>query len=78
MNKIYVGKEIVSDSDKVSINDRQITFLDDDLYEIEYTSDGKYNLTFNLKSNATILEYSFDKKITNYYGEIRYLLLQIN
>ena len=65
MNKIYVGKEIVSDSDKVSINNKQITFLDDDLYEIEYTSDGKYNLTFNLKSNATILEYSFDKKITN-------------
>ena len=65
MNKIYIGKEIVSDSDKVSINDKQITFLSDDLYEIEYTSDGKYNLTFNLKSDATILEYSFDKKIKN-------------
>ena len=65
MNKIYIGKKIVSDSDKISINGKQITFLDDDLYEIEYLEDGKYDLVYNLKGNATILEYSFDKKINN-------------
>lgn len=63
MNKILIGKKIISDSNNVSINGNKISFLVDDSYEIEYTDSGKYNLTFVVDSNVSILEYSFDKNL---------------
>lgn len=63
MNKILVGKKITSDSNNVSINGNKISFLTDDSYEIEYTCSGKYNLTFVVDGNISILEYSFDKNL---------------
>ncbi len=69
MNKILIGKKIISDSDNISIDRNKIKFLSDGSYEIEYTCDGKYNLTFITSGNVSILEYSFDNKldINNHY-----------
>ena len=63
MNKILIGKKIVCDSDNVSVEGNKIKFLSSDNYEVEYTSDGKYNLTFIISGDVNILEYSFDKRL---------------
>ena len=63
MNKILIGKKITTNSDKVKINGKEITFLEDNLYEVEYTQDGDYNIIFVSNDNITLLEYALDKKI---------------
>ncbi len=62
MNKILIDKVITSDSDKVKIDDTEITLLGSGEYYIEYTS-GEYDLTFIICNDVKITEYSFDNSL---------------
>ena len=65
MNKILLGKKIVSESDKVKITGNKIYFLADGLYEVEYVEDKKNEIDFIVDGNVTILEYGFGRHIEN-------------
>ena len=69
MNKILIDKKIICNSSDVLIEDNKVTFLKPGNYEIEYNSDGDYELTFIINNDVNILESSFDKniKINNHY-----------
>ena len=69
MNKILIDKKIVCDNKNILIKDNTITFLKTGSYEIEYMSDGDYELTFIINDDINVLESSFDKNINvnNHY-----------
>ena len=65
MNKITIGKKIISDSDNVRISDDTIEFVNDGDYEIEYVDDGEYKLELIINGNVNLLIYSFDNTLNN-------------
>ena len=63
MNKILIDKKIICDNNDIDINGNEITFKKSGIYEVEYVIDGKYELTFNISSDITLLETSFNRKL---------------
>lgn len=65
MNRILIGKDIVTDSSNVLIRANRITILEDGMYEVIYTEDGNYDLTIVVNGKVEILSYGFDLKLSN-------------
>ena len=63
MNKIMVGKDLVSDSDKVIITNNKIIFRENGEYVIEYTSDIKKKIIFDIYADVKLIETSFDNSL---------------
>ena len=80
MNKIFVRRnKIISDSDKIEINNNMIKLLDSDIYFIEYEDIDDINICISVANQvkAIIFESSFlkDIKVNNKYivsnGELK-------
>ena len=65
MNRIIIGKKIISDSSNVKIIGKQIEFLQDGDYEIEYVNDTEMKLELIVNYQVNLLVYSFGNKLTN-------------
>ena len=63
MNKILIGKDIISDSDRVIISNNKITFKESGEYVIEYVQDLKKKIVFDIYDSVRIIETSFDHKL---------------
>ena len=63
MNKILIGKDITSNSDKVIIDKNKITFNESGEYVIEYIEDIKKKLIFDIYSDIKLIETSFDNSL---------------
>lgn len=65
MNKIIIGKKIISDSENVRITGKTIEFLTDGDYEIEYSIDFSDKFKIIVNGNINLLVYSFDNRLAN-------------
>ena len=63
MNKILIGKDIVSNNDKVIVDKNKIIFKETGEYIVEYTEDIKKKITFDIYSDVKLIETSFNNKI---------------
>lgn len=63
MNKILIGKDIVSNNDKVIIDKNKITFKESGEYVIEYVDDIKKGIVFDIYNDVKLIETSFDHKL---------------
>ena len=69
MNKILIGKKIISDTDGVKVSKNVITFIESGEYVIEYTDSGDYNVVFEIHNDIKLIESSFDNSLNldNHY-----------
>ncbi len=63
MNKILIGKDITSNSDKVIIDKNKITFNESGEYVIEYIENVKKKIIFDIYSDIKLIETSFDNSL---------------
>ena len=63
MNKILIGKDIISNNDSVLVDKNKVTFKESGEYVIEYDGDIKKKLIFDIYSDVKLIETSFDNRI---------------
>jgi len=64
MNKILIGRKIVSDDKNIKISKNVITFLESGEYVIEYTESVDRQIVFEINGNVRLIETSFDNNLT--------------
>ena len=69
MNKILIGKKIISDSPSVVVDNNKITLTESSEYFINYVDQIDYEIIFNIYNDVKIFESSFDCNldIDNHY-----------
>ena len=63
MNKILIGKDIVSSNDSVKILDNVITIDESGEYVIEYTESVNKKIIYDIYSDVKLIESSFDNQL---------------
>jgi len=64
MNKILIGRKIVSDNKNIKITKNVITFLKSGEYVIEYTESIDKKIVFEINGDVRLIETSFDNNLT--------------
>ena len=64
MNKILIGKNIISNNDKVIIYRNRITFSEAGEYFVEYIDDVKKKIIFDIYDDVKLIETSFNNNLS--------------